>query len=142
MFCRLKLHRRRETIKMKNKTCLITYKRHVWKWKILDEKSAYKILPVFYKKIYKRVHIKDILLNSLISCTCKKQHVLAPDLQPPKNFRDLFIYSNRNGCTIRGRSSQTFPLRDKRDKTENYGSCELHGCCRFSVFREIELFFI
>ena len=33
--------------------------------KILDEKSAYKILPVFYKKIYKRVHIKDILLNTV-----------------------------------------------------------------------------
>ena len=141
MFCKLKSQRRRETIKTKNKTYMLDYLQETC-LKILDEKSAYKILPVFYKKIYKRVHIKDILLNSLISCTCKKQHVLAPDLQPPKNLRDLFIYSNRNGCTIRGRSSQTFPLRDKRDKTENYGSCELHGCCRFSVFREIELFFI
>ena len=67
--------------------------------------------------------------------------MLAPDLQPAKNLKDLFIDNNRNGCTIRSRSSQMFPLRDKRDKIENYGSCELHGCCRFSVFGEIELFF-
>ena len=33
--------------------------------KILDEKSAYKILPVFLQKEYSRVDIKDILLNTV-----------------------------------------------------------------------------
>ena len=37
--------------------------------KILDEKSANKILPVFLQKICKRVHIEDILLNTVSSAT-------------------------------------------------------------------------
>ena len=44
-----------------------------------------------------------------------QQHILASDLQPAKNLKDLFIDNNRNGCTIRSRSSQTFPLRETNE---------------------------
>ena len=63
---------------------------------------------------------------------------------PSKKLKDLFIDNNRNGCTIRTRSSQTFLLRDTQDKSENCVSCELRkkGGRKISVLGEIELFFI
>ena len=73
-----------------------------------------------------------------------QQHIWALDLQPAKKLKNPFIDNNINGGSTTSRSSQTFPLRYKLDKTENYGSCEFYkkGGCRFSVFGEIELFFM
>ena len=49
---------------MKNKAQMIYHLQETYV-KVLAEKSAYRILTIFYKNIYKRVHIKDILLNTV-----------------------------------------------------------------------------
>ena len=38
-------------------------------------RSSHKILPDFDKKVYKRVHIKDILLNTVSSATRATAHL-------------------------------------------------------------------
>ena len=106
-------------MKTKNKTYMLSYLQKTC-LKILTEKSTYKILPVFFTKIYVQIYYQTWFDQLHV-----QQHILTPDLQPAKKLIDLFIDNNRNGCTIISESSQTLPLRDKRDKTENCGTCEV-----------------
>ena len=66
-----------------------------------------------------------IIKHSLINYGTRAKAYLGTRSTTCQKLKDLFIDNDRNSCTITSESSQTFPLRGKRDKTENYGSCEV-----------------